>query len=148
MIYSVTQDKNKEIEENKKKEYYIKQYQINRRKEEIDELTKIEQKEKQYYKEMKDKKMTETLKNNEEILNQRKSKILEKIHENEIKVQMVEKLKEQELMNKNEMNIIKSIDREENIKRLSRIQEYQRMKTRFKLEEKSKHFENFKQSFG
>ncbi len=88
--------------------------------------------------------MTETLKNNEEILNQRKSKILEKIHENEIKVQMVEKLKEQELMNKNEMNIIKSIDREENIKRLSRIQEYQRMKTRFKLEEKSKHFENFK----
>ena len=105
---------------------------------------KIEQHEKQYNKEMKDKKILDTLKNNEEILNQRKSKILEKIQENRKKFEMVSNLKEQEMMNKNEVNMIRNIDRQENIKRLSRIQEYQRMKTMIRLEEKSKYFENFK----
>ena len=132
------------MEDNKKNEYYVKQYQISLRMAELEKMSKIEQKQKQLQKEERDKRILEILKNNEEIVNTRKSKILEKIEENENKVQIVHKIKEQEYIIKNEYNIIKSIDRDENIKRVTRKQDYDRIKVLRRIEDKSKHFEEFK----
>lgn len=93
---------------------------------------------------MREKKISDTLKHNNEIVNQRKSKIAHKISETDMKIQMMQKIKEQEWALKNQHILLKNVERQENIKRVFRMHGYKSFKTLRRLEEKTKQYEEFK----
>ncbi len=91
-----------------------------------------------------ERKIQDTLKNNELIESTKKSKVLEKIEKNENKILHVTMMKERELMEKNEKQFYVRFEKKENLKRISKYQEVQKTKIIHKLEEKSKKCEDFK----
>jgi hypothetical protein len=91
-----------------------------------------------------ERKIQDTLKNNELIESTKKSKVLDKIEKNENKILHVTMMKERELMEKNEKQFYVRLEKKENLKRISKYHEVQKTKILHKLEEKSKKFEDFK----
>ena len=130
--------------QDKVNEYYNKQYIISKRKEELEDIQKVDQNIKQKDKLLKDKKIEDILKTNENQINNKKCMIMEKIQQKDNKVYIVSKIKELGLMKKNELQNLKIIDREENIKRISRMQDYNRVKTLRRIDGKTQHFNDFK----
>ena len=69
------------------------------------------------------------VKNTMEILvKQRTNSYLQKFEENEMKVAMVQKMKNDEYKARHHFETIKRMDKEENVKRIAKMQDYQRKK--------------------
>ena len=78
------------------------------------------------------------------ILKQRTDDFLEKFIESDAKVAAVQKMKNDEFRAKRHIEIIKRMDKEENVMRIAKIQEYQREKTLKKIIEDNERAEKIR----
>ena len=132
------------MESQKVDEYYKRQAINQMRKDELDDHHKklVKIKIKQQF--SKEKKVHESLKNNEIIEEVKKSRIFEKFEKNDGIVINVNILKEKEFMERSEKQNIQRFEKHENLKKIDKIKEIQCVKTMQKLEEKVRRFDEYK----
>jgi hypothetical protein len=137
-------EKNQEMEKEKVEIYNEKQRAIQEKKEELERINKLEQESRIENNRLREMKIRNTLRANEEILEEKKSQIMGKIIQKESLQQEASKQRELLNMEKCESSTIRKMEKEDTIKRISRIQNYERMKIMEKLEEKSLRLDEFK----
>lgn len=136
--------RNEQMEKQKVESYYEKQKQIQQKKEELEEIHKEEIRQKIERQKNRENKIKQTLQMNELMENAKKNEIIEKIEFKEERKKNLQMMKERECMEKSEIIVRKKLEKEENIKRIARMQEYERAKTLERLQEKSMRLEEFK----
>ena len=136
--------KNTELEQMKIEQYNERQKKIQQHKLEIEEQQRLEQFKKEERNRNRDIHIKETLKNNEKLENQKKYYILDKISKRDDMVNQMRMMKERDNMEKSEMRTIKRIEKEEGLKRLANLQEYERSKILERLSDKDMRIEEFK----
>jgi len=77
-------------------------------------------------------------------LSQRVEAFQQKQHEEEMKVEMVQKKKMEDIQHKHALELIKRMDKEENVRRIQRMQEYQREKLLEKIMSETERAERIK----
>jgi uncharacterized protein HemX len=136
--------KNTELEAAKIEQYNERQRKIQQQKLELEEQQRVELIKKEERNRYRDIHIKETLKNNENLENQKKSYILEKINIRNEMVEKVQMMKERDNMEKSEYRTIKRIEKEDALKKLSNLQEYERTKIMERLNDKGMKIEEFK----
>jgi hypothetical protein len=141
-------EKNQEQEQKKVDEYNKKQQIIQQKKQELEVSQISEHKKKIEKMNERDNHIKATLRNNEDLENQKKEYILTKIKERDDMVQRMQMMKERENMEKSESRVIKRYEKDEALKRLSNIQDFEKSRTLGKIYEKNHRIEEFKQQRG
>ena len=136
-------EKNDYIEKQRLQEYKEKQSIILSRKFEIEEIQKEMRKMKEEKNEFKENEIRERMDKYFADEERRKKEIMERIEIHDYKIKNLQTEKERENMEKSEMITKKRIEKEENIKRISRLQDYDRSKVLERLQDKNNKVEEF-----
>ena len=137
-------EKNAELAANKIHDYNHKQAVIKQHKQEIELINEEKQQQKNNAIRRREEKIANTLKENVNLENKKKSKILTKINHNDKKVKFVKEIQEQKAMQDSEQHTMVMFERSQRVQRLSHILEYQKKETLEKIMEKMNRIEDFK----
>jgi hypothetical protein len=135
---------NEKMLEKKKDDYYSKKGGENKRFEELSKVHQKEEEEKKQREWEKEKKRLDVLKQNEKIMEQRKTVFLHKLNVLDVKTQAAQAKLYKDLQHKKDLDHLKMIDKQDNIERIKQVQEYKRMKILEKLEEDNKRTEQMR----
>lgn len=136
-------EKNDYIEKQRLQEYKEKQSIIISRKFEIEEMQKEMKKMKEEKNEYRENEIRERMDKYFADEERRKMEIMERIEIHDYKIKNLQTEKERENMEKSEMITKKRIEKEENIKRIGRLQDYDRSKVLERLQDKNYKVEEF-----
>jgi hypothetical protein len=138
------QKRNKLILQKKIDDYNEKQKLLEERQKEIEIENKIKQKEEQIKRELKEQKIKNTFIRNEELLENKKEKILDNIKKKEENTILVKKKKELFHQRIEKENIEKELEKESKIKQIAQLQENKREDIRKWIKEKNDKIIEFK----
>ncbi len=136
-------EKTRDMERMKIVAYHEKQKIIQIKKEELELIQLEEKKNKLERQQLRDSKIKQTLQMNEDLENNKKSVILQKIELRDFRRKEASIIREREFMERSEMNTRKRLEKEENIRIISKIQEDERQKTFQRLNDKSQKLDEF-----
>jgi hypothetical protein len=136
-------EKTREMEKMKIVAYNEKQKFIQIKKEELELIQRDEIKNKLERQQMRESKIKQTLQMNEELENNKKSVILQKIEFKEFRRKETSVMRERDFMEKSEINTRKRLEKEENIRRIANMQEEERRRTFQRLNEKNQRLDEF-----
>jgi hypothetical protein len=127
LIKKVLEGNSKNLEE-RREQSLAKRSMADDRKRELDRIAEIERKQKLEAEREKEEQRKGVKSNMEYLQKAKVDEYTKKFEETEIKVATVQKMKHDEHKTKNHINTIKKIDKEENVRRIAKMQEYQRQK--------------------
>jgi len=135
---------NNELHEKQRlEEYKEKQELINYRKMELEEMQNDIKKSREEKNLLKEEEIKEKIFNYYQEEEKRKKEIMDKIELKEFRIKYIKEEKEREIMERSENMTRIRIEKEENIRRIANMQEYERNETYKKLMEKDKKVEEF-----
>ena len=136
-------EKTRDMEKMKIVAYHEKQKIIQIKKEELELIQREERKNKLERLQLRDSKIKQTLQMNEELENNKKSVILQKIEFRDFRRKEASLIREREFMERSENNTRKRLDKEENIRIIAKMQEDERHRTFQRLNDKSQRLDEF-----
>lgn len=135
---------NKEMIKQKKIEnYYEKQRILQMKRDQMQKVIDMQKNERKKNNEKKEQRIKDTLIKNEEILNQRKNKIINEIKQREYNTQQVWMKKKIDAEKAQEEHMEKKLEKEFRVKEIAQQKENKINDTRMKLQEKDNKLENF-----
>ena len=132
------------MEEKKREQYYMSQAEAEERKRELDKLKEEELMLKKQMEEDKQIQRYEVKVNNDRLMQQRIDAIRSKIEESEYKLKSQQERKSEELKIKHNTAVIKRMDRVENVKRISKVQDFERQKIMERIQADNERTERIK----
>jgi hypothetical protein len=140
-----TLEKCKEIEEIKLYEFNKKMCEMERQKKLLEKQKEEELQRKVIEAKNRELKIIHTREEKEKLDNLKKEYVIDKISQTEQKIKIMKEIKEIELMQKNETNILRRTEREMNIKRIENVKEYERQIAMQRLEKNYDKADQFKE---
>lgn len=137
-------EQNSKREHDRKNEYFTKKDMAEERKREIDEIEDERRRQKMHDQWEKDQRRKQIKDNMESRLGNRIGGYLDKMHRQEEKMQEINAQKAHDMKMKKTMELIKQFDKQENVKRISKMQQYQRDKVLEKIEHDSEKAQRIK----